>query len=84
MELLTQIAPYFGITVAINFAIGILKAYFKWYESIKAYIASIVAIAAIVCYFVYSDFALFTAIACTPLTWSVAKKAMEFARKLKK
>jgi hypothetical protein len=74
-ELALQVGPYVGLAVALNFLVLLLKHYLPQYESIKSIIAIGVGACAVVSYIVSSDFALFTALCSSSLTWELFKQS---------
>lgn len=80
-ELVTQVAPYVSLTIVINFIVLVLKTYLPWYATIKRYIALAVMAIAVSVYFVLGDFALFTAIASSCLTWEAFTQAKNLVKK---
>ena len=75
LELVSVAAPYVGIAIALNFLVLLLKKYLPQYESIKSIIALTIGVGAVVSYLILGNFALFTAICSSSLTWELFKQS---------
>ena len=74
-ELALQVGPYVGLAVALNFLVLLLKHYLPQYESIKSFIALTIGVGAVVSYLILGNFALFTALCSSSLTWELFKQS---------